>query len=107
LCRGGCGAPVRGVLPLPASAAQPRLLVDWTRCAGHGLCARLAPELVQPGRQGYPVFLDMPVPFWLEREARQAVAMCPALALRLGQGPPPDARHDLAGPARRTLVSGR
>jgi len=29
------------------------------------------------------VMLDMPVPPWLERGARQAVEMCPALALRL------------------------
>jgi hypothetical protein len=26
----------------------------------------------------------MPVPFWLEREAQQAVEMCPAMALSLG-----------------------
>jgi ferredoxin len=84
--RGGCGRPVRGVLPLPAAEAQTRLVVDWTRCAGHGLCGRLVPELVQLDRQGYPAFLDMPVPYWLERDAQQAVAMCPALALRVERG---------------------
>ena len=52
---------------------QSKLTVDWTRCAEHGLCGRL----VQLDRHGYPVFLDMPVPFWLERGAQQAVAMCP------------------------------
>jgi hypothetical protein len=41
------------------------------------------PELVRLDRQGFPVMLDMPVPPWLERGARQAVEMCPALALRL------------------------
>jgi ferredoxin len=104
--RGGCGVPVRGVLPLPGDAAQPRLLVDWTRCAGHGLCARLVPELIQLDRQGYPVFLDMPVPFWLEREARQAVAMCPALALRVEPGTPRAALGGAAVTADRTLVRG-
>jgi NADH:ubiquinone oxidoreductase subunit F (NADH-binding)/ferredoxin len=84
----GCGRPVRGVLPLPGSDVQRRLVVDWTRCAGHGLCGRLVPELVQLDRQGYPAILDMPVPFWLERDARQAVAMCPALALRVERGLP-------------------
>ena len=60
-----CGRPVRGVLPLPAGPEQEeqqRLVVDWTRCHGHGLCAHLVPELVQLDGQGYPVFLDMPVP---------------------------------------------
>src|SRR5262249_20213297 len=60
-----------------------RLTVDWTRCAGHGLCAHLVPELVQLDGQGYPDFLDMPVPPWLASQASQAVEMCPALALRL------------------------
>ena len=41
------------------------------------------PELVQADAQGFPVMLDTPVPAWLERGARQAVEMCPALALRL------------------------
>jgi ferredoxin len=103
--RGGCGLPVRGVLPLPGEAAQARLLVDWTRCAGHGLCARLVPELVQLDRQGYPVFLDMPVPFWLERGARQAVAMCPALALRVEPGTPLPASGRPAIAPARTLVT--
>jgi NADH:ubiquinone oxidoreductase subunit F (NADH-binding)/ferredoxin len=89
--RGGCGRPVAGILPVPAVAGERRLEVDWTRCQGHGLCARLVPELIQTDRQGYPVFLDAPVPPWLEREARHAVAMCPALALRLETPPPPAA----------------
>ena len=102
--RGGCGRPVRGVLPLPAADVQARLVVDWTRCAGHGLCGRLVPELVQLDRHGYPAFLDMPVPFWLERDAQQAVAMCPALALRVERGapvalPPGAGARGLPGPA--------
>jgi NADH:ubiquinone oxidoreductase subunit F (NADH-binding)/ferredoxin len=87
--RGGCGRPVLGILPVPPVAGGKRLEVDWTRCQGHGLCARLVPELVHIDRQGYPVFQDTTVPFWLEREARHAVAMCPSLALRLESLPPP------------------
>jgi ferredoxin len=82
---------------------QARLVVDWTKCAGHGLCGRLVPELVQLDRHGYPAFLDMPVPFWLERDARQAVATCPALALRIERGaaapPPGGSARGLPGPA--------
>jgi NADH:ubiquinone oxidoreductase subunit F (NADH-binding)/ferredoxin len=83
LSRGGCGRPVRNYLPLPSSIGDAQLAIDWTRCRGHGLCAHIVPELVQLDPQGFPVMLDTPVPAWLERRARQAVDMCPALALRL------------------------
>jgi ferredoxin len=88
LLRGGCGRPVRDYLPLPTAAGDARLAIDWTRCRGHGLCAHIVPELVRLDRQGFPVLLDMPVPAWLGREARQAVQMCPALALRLSPAGP-------------------
>src|ERR1700691_1907730 len=81
-----CGRPVRGVLPLPNGPEheqQQRLEVDWTRCHGHGLCAHLVPEIIHLDTQGYPVILNIPVPLWLEKDAEQAVHMCPALALRL------------------------
>ncbi|MFD9940066.1 NADH-ubiquinone oxidoreductase-F iron-sulfur binding region domain-containing protein [Nonomuraea sp. NPDC059023] len=80
---GTCGRPVRGVLPLPEAVAEPeyRLDVDWTRCQGHGLCAHLLPEFVDLDDFGYPSF--RPVPEWMLKEAKRAVGMCPALALRL------------------------
>ncbi len=85
---GGCGRPVRGVLPLPVEAsAEHRLAVDWTRCDAHGLCATLAPELISMDANGYPVFTDAPVPDYLRRGARRAVRGCPALALRLSRRP--------------------
>jgi NADH:ubiquinone oxidoreductase subunit F (NADH-binding)/ferredoxin len=83
LYRGSCGRPVRNYLPLPPVPGEARLAVDWTRCQGHGLCGYIVPELVQLDSQGFPVMLEMPVPPWLERKARQAADMCPALALRL------------------------
>jgi NADH:ubiquinone oxidoreductase subunit F (NADH-binding)/ferredoxin len=96
--RGTCGRPVRRVLPLPTEQSQTRLRVDWTRCRGHGLCAQLLPELVRLDGQGYPVFLDMPVPPWLQSQAQQAVRMCPSLALTMA--PPPSSKS--AKPARRS-----
>lgn len=106
---------VRGVLPLGPGEGELVLTVDWTRCAGHGLCAHLVPELVRMDPHGYPAFLDMPVPFWLEREARQAVEMCPALALRLdtdpkkrggGKGGPKTPPIPVAAPPPRTGLLG-
>lgn len=88
---------MRGVLPLGPGEGELVLTVDWTRSAGHGLCAHLVPELVRMDPHGYPAFLDMPVPFWLEREARQAVEMCPALALTLTAAEPPEPRQITAG----------
>ena len=93
-----CGRPVRGILPLPSGPevqAQQRLVVDWTRCEGHGLCAHLVSEIVQLDSQGFPVMLDIPVPDWLQKDAQQAVDMCPALALRLDER----AAEVLPGPA--------
>src|SRR6204780_1151825 len=90
-----CGRPVRGVLPLPDGPEQEerrRLVVDWTRCEGHGLCAHLVPELIHVDAQGYPIILNIPVPAWLEKDAQQAVHMCPALALRLATPIPAPSR---------------
>ncbi|MEU8248142.1 NADH-ubiquinone oxidoreductase-F iron-sulfur binding region domain-containing protein [Nonomuraea sp. NPDC048916] len=82
---GSCGRPVRGVLPLPEPENEPeyRLDVDWTRCQGHGLCAHLLPEFVNLDDYGFPSFRT--VPGWMAKEARRAVDMCPALALRLAE----------------------
>ncbi len=99
LFRGSCGRPVLGVLPLPGGRGESQLTVDWTRCQGHGLCARLVPELVQLDEHGYPKILAGPVPPWLSRHARQAVDMCPALALSLSNAkaaPPAYATRDAA-----------
>src|SRR6201984_2439026 len=108
-----CGRPVRGILPLPSSPEQEgrqRLVVDWTRCHGHGLCAHLVPEIIHVDSQGFPVILDIPVPAWLEKDAQQAVHMCPALALRLtSTAPTPTRSGPVATPApslRTGLVGG-
>jgi len=90
--RGGCYRPPGHELPVPAAASETTLTLDWTRCRGHGLCAHIVPELVQLNGQGFPVMLDAPVPPWLRRDAKQAVAMCPALALRLVPAAPPPPR---------------
>ncbi|GAA3233061.1 ferredoxin [Actinocorallia longicatena] len=78
---GSCNRPVRGLLHVPGDE-NGRLEVDWARCAGHGVCAYVLPEVIRLDRNGYPVVSNNPLPTWLERDVRKAVAMCPALALR-------------------------
>jgi NADH:ubiquinone oxidoreductase subunit F (NADH-binding)/ferredoxin len=108
LFRGTCGRPTSGILPLAPEDDHVRLLVDWTRCQGHGLCAHLVPELIQLDRQGFPAFLDIPVPDWLEKDAEKAVAACPTLALRIvdspRQAPPP--ALPAGKPARKQIPAG-
>ena len=112
-----CGRPVRGMLPLPDGPEQAnakQLVVDWVRCQGHGLCAHLVPELIHLDKTGFPVILPIPVPPWLEKDAHQAVQMCPALALRLdtdpkkrgGAGGPKTAPIPVIAPAARTGLLG-
>jgi NADH:ubiquinone oxidoreductase subunit F (NADH-binding)/ferredoxin len=86
---GGCGRKVRGVLPVPGvpdvvdDESGMRLAVDWSRCAGHGLCAHMLPDMVKLDPFGYPVLPDPSVPAHLLRDTVQATEMCPALALSL------------------------
>ncbi|MFI6766880.1 NADH-ubiquinone oxidoreductase-F iron-sulfur binding region domain-containing protein [Streptomyces sp. NPDC050355] len=97
----GCGRPVTGALPVtghqppspttpaPAPTAAPpqeRLLVDWTLCRGHGLCADVVPGVVKLGPDGYPERASMPLPARMRRRAQLAVRRCPALALRVQGG---------------------
>ena len=61
-----------------------RLLVDWPRCAGRGVCHELLPEVVALDDWGYPLVLGE-VPAELVGAAGTAVRLCPRLALRLAR----------------------
>jgi ferredoxin len=64
--------------------AKPMTLrVNPVACSGHGQCAELLPELIRLDEWGYPLVAAGDVPDVLVRDARRAVAGCPALALRL------------------------
>jgi ferredoxin len=64
-----------------------RLLIDRTRCDGHGSCAELLPELLDLDEWGFPISLtgerDPVVPRNLATHAGRAVKACPLVALRL------------------------
>lgn len=62
-----------------------RLRVDPIACRAHGLCAELLPELIELDEWGYPLLDPRPVPRTLVATARETVAACPTLALRLAR----------------------
>ncbi|MFJ4188978.1 NADH-ubiquinone oxidoreductase-F iron-sulfur binding region domain-containing protein [Kitasatospora sp. NPDC089509] len=83
---GGCGRPVKGVLPITGDsgrATDQQLVIDWTLCRAHGLCADVLPGLIQLGPDGYPTTATMPLREEQRADAVRAVRRCPALALRI------------------------
>lgn len=61
--------------------ADPRLRIDPSACAGVGICAHLAPEVVTVDSWGYPIVADRPLDSRELRRAGAAVAACPRRAL--------------------------
>lgn len=59
-----------------------RLRIDMTACEGRGLCAEVLPELIRLDDWGFPIITGE-VPPDLAELAREAVRLCPRLALRL------------------------
>jgi len=59
------------------------LRVDWPACRARGLCYELLPEAVLLDDWGYPRVIEDPIPADLLADAREAVRVCPTLALRL------------------------
>jgi ferredoxin len=59
------------------------LEIDWTRCDGHGLCAAVLPRRISRDEWGFPVLAARPIREDEITDVRRAVALCPALALRL------------------------
>jgi ferredoxin len=62
--------------------ARSRLRVDPIACDGRGLCAEILPEMITLDDWGFPV-IQGDVPASLVTDAREAVRVCPKLALRL------------------------
>jgi ferredoxin len=60
-----------------------RLRVDPVACEGRGLCAEVAPELVTLDDWGFPIVRSDAVPPEWMVHAREAIRLCPKLALTL------------------------
>ncbi len=61
------------------------LKVNPITCRAHGLCAETLPELISLDEWGYPILSREQIPAYLRTDARRAVTLCPALALRLSK----------------------
>lgn len=59
-----------------------QLRVDWPTCKGRGLCHEVLPEIIDLDEWGYPIITG-PVTEALAEDAREAVRVCPQLALRI------------------------
>jgi ferredoxin len=59
------------------------LRVDPIACDGRALCAEILPELISLDDWGFPIIRAGAVPGRLQGEAREALRICPKLALRL------------------------
>lgn len=66
----------------PRTEPGAALKVDMIACDGRGLCAEVLPEVVTLDDWGFPIITGR-VPPRLEDQAREAVRLCPRLALRL------------------------
>lgn len=59
-----------------------RLVVDWQACRARGVCSELLPERISLDEWGYPL-IEPQIEPGLWPAAREAVAGCPRMALRL------------------------
>lgn len=68
---------------MPGKNSSPALRIDPIACVAHGLCAELFPEHIGLDEWGYPIVDGGLIGTGLMAQAREAVAACPTLALKL------------------------
>ncbi|TDB91937.1 ferredoxin [Actinomadura sp. KC216] len=61
-----------------------RVIADYDRCEGHGLCEEQAPDLFRLDDEGrlHPVYEGRDIPADLAAKATAATGVCPVAALR-------------------------
>ena len=60
-----------------------KIVVDWDRCTGMGMCESLAPDVFEVDDDGSLQLHAETVPEGMEGDVREAVASCPTEALSL------------------------
>ena len=90
------------------SHAEMRLVVDGSKCDGHGICALVLPEMISLDTWGFATLANEPlVDARLVARARRVVRACPAGALtlvgdlRAVTSPVPSSRTTTATPSLR------
>jgi ferredoxin len=79
---------VSGTSALGRAAGHSRLLgVDPVACDGIGMCAHLAPRIIDLDPWGYPVLTGQPLDEADSRRATMAVAACPRRAMFIEDRP--------------------
>jgi ferredoxin len=58
-----------------------KVSVDEDKCAGHGMCLTLCPEVFEMTDDGWAVAKPGEVPAELESAAKDAIANCPEQAI--------------------------
>lgn len=66
-----------------------RLLIDRTRCAGHGICVLFAGTALDLDAWGFPEVQDEAVTETDLPRVHRAIVACPRQALSLEELPPP------------------
>jgi ferredoxin len=70
----------------PAEVSTPMaLIIDPTRCQGHGRCALISPDLFDVSDDGYGVVLDPEPEGDAQAGAGRAIGNCPEQAIRWAQ----------------------
>lgn len=83
------------------SHAEVRLVVDGSRCDGHGICALVLPEMISLDTWGFATLASEPlVDARLIARARRVVRACPAGALTLVGDP-----RAVTSPVRSSVTS--
>ena len=63
-----------------------KVIVDNSKCQGHGRCYDLSPEVFDADEDGYVLLnIEGDIPADLEQKARTAVLNCPENALSLSE----------------------
>jgi ferredoxin len=63
-----------------------RVSIDWAKCQGNGVCARVAPEVFKLDKTGFPEEILEAVPDQLRPKVSLAVRQCPTEAISAADG---------------------
>ena len=62
---------------------EKHLIVDYSKCDGHGICAEMCPEWIHLDQFGFPILRAGSIPKEVIKHAEKAVLECPKLAIKL------------------------